>query len=53
MIDLSDVLILTGAGLTLVGSWLIYPPATLIVGGVFLLATGLARASNRRRSGQA
>jgi hypothetical protein len=45
--DFSDVLIVAGAGMVLVGIWLIYPLATLIVGGLFLLAIGLARAINK------
>jgi hypothetical protein len=46
-VDFNDVLIVAGVGMVLVGTWLIHPLAMLIVGGLFLLAIGLARAINK------
>lgn len=43
-----DGAILIGAGLTSFGTWLIYPPASLVVGGVLLMALGLALAKATR-----
>jgi hypothetical protein len=47
MIDFSDILIVIGAGLVLWGTWLIYPPAVVLVLGLFLLAAGLVRAARQ------
>jgi hypothetical protein len=38
VIDLRDVLALVGALLTVLGLWLIFPPAALIAAGVSLTA---------------
>jgi uncharacterized membrane protein len=45
--DINDGLIVAGVGMVLAGTWLIYPLALLIIGGLFLLAIGLARAINK------
>jgi hypothetical protein len=47
MIDFSDVLILIGAALVLLGTWLIYPPTVVLVLGLFTLAAGLVRAARQ------
>lgn len=36
-----DAALLTGAGLLAYGSWLAYPPAGFIVGGLVVLCAGL------------
>jgi hypothetical protein len=52
MIDFSDILIVLGAVLLLVGAYLTAgAPATVIVAGLFLLAAGLVRAANRDARG--
>jgi uncharacterized membrane protein HdeD (DUF308 family) len=47
MIDFSDVLIVIGAALVILGVWLIYPPAVVLVVGLFLLVAGLVRAAKQ------
>jgi hypothetical protein len=46
-IDLSDVLILSGAGLLLYGAWLVSLALFFMVLGVLLLLAGIAQARNR------
>jgi hypothetical protein len=46
-IDLSDVLIVLGAGLLLYGTWLVSLALFLIVLGMLLLLAGLSQARNR------
>jgi hypothetical protein len=38
---LPDLLLLSGAGLLSYGSWLIYPPAGFVVGGILVLIQGV------------
>ena len=47
-IDLSDVLMLTGAGCAIGGLYLLLPALALVFLGLLLLAAGAARASATR-----
>lgn len=47
--DLSDLLIVGGAGTLLYGAWLLGVGTLLMVLGVLLLTVGVARARRRRR----
>lgn len=49
-VDINDLLIVTGVGMVLAGTWLAAGlPAALVAGGLFLLAAGLVRAANQAR----
>ena len=48
-IDTLDVVMTTGAGLIVFGTWQIYRPAGLIIAGLFLLALGAARIASKRK----
>ena len=48
---LTDGLALAGAGLVAYGSWLAWPPAGYIVGGLALIAWGIVRGAAYERLG--
>lgn len=41
-----DLLLVAGAGLLAYGAWLVHQPSGFIVGGILVLAQGLAMARN-------